>query len=155
MDTEKLEKSYDESEDKILIEGEFRNTSFIVGIALAVVGMVFSIFSIINPKEQFPVSIDYMIMIFAVLCIAMCIKELLLNRSRKLTVTNSRVFGNTGRNSFDISYSDISNVDQKVRKSIIYGSTIYLNIKTSSNTEVSIEQLKNLEKVSQVIKSKI
>ncbi len=155
MDTEKLEKSYDESEDKILIEGEFRSIAFIVGIVMSVAAMIFSIFSIINPKEQFPVSIDYMIMIFAVLCIAMCIKELLLNRSRKLTVTNSRVFGNTGRNSFDISYSDISNVDQKVRKSIIYGSTIYLNIKTSSNTEVSIEQLKNLEKVSQVIKSKI
>ncbi len=155
MDTEKVEKSFDESGEKVLIEGEFRNVSFMVGIAMSVAGMIFSFFNIINPQEGLSSGIDYMIVIFAVLCLVMCIKELLLNRNRKLSVTNNRVYGNTGRDSFDFLYSNISGVELKIRKSVIYGSIQYLSIKTSSNAEVNIEQLKNLERISQVIKSKL
>jgi len=71
-----------------------------------------------------------------------------------MCLTENRIYGNTGYKTFDILYSDITVVEERTKKSFIYGNLIYLYIKTSTNTELQIEQLKNIEKITQLIKSK-
>jgi len=154
MDNEKNTNSLEERGEKILLKGEFHNTVFIVGIVLAIVCIVFSSFYLAGENADVFAGIDYIIITVAVISLFMCIKELVLNRKRMMCLTDKRVYGNTGYSPFDIPYSDISDIEEKTKKSFVFGNLQYLYIKTASNTEFKIEQLKNIEKVIQVIKSK-
>ena len=153
MDNEKNTNSLEERGEKILLKVEFHNTVFIVGIVLAIVCIVFSSFYLTGENADVLADIDYIIITISVVSLFLCVKELVLNRKRMLCLTDKRVFGHTGHSSFDFPYSDIKNIEEKSKKSFIYGNLSYLYIKTASNTEYKIEQLKNIEKVIQVIKS--
>jgi|GEM_PF-5827038 len=153
MDNEKNTITFGEKEEKVLLKGEFHNTVFIVGIVLAIVCIVFSSFYLAGGNEDVFAEIDYIIITVSVISLFMCVKELVLNRKRMLCLTDKRVSGNTGYSSFDIPYNDITDIEIKTTKSFLYGNQPYLYIKTASNTEYKIEQLKNIEKVIQVIKS--
>ncbi len=154
MDNELATKSLDETGDTILIEGVFNKKVFYLGVVLAILCIVVSLISLTSGKENMFAGLDYLILASAAYALYMSVKEIILNRKRKLSVTENRVFGNTGRDSFDILVSDIVSVEQQTRKDFINGRIQYLYIKTNTNTEINIEQLKNLEKVTQVIKSK-
>ncbi|NLX63659.1 MAG: hypothetical protein GX022_02610 [Clostridiaceae bacterium] len=153
MNNEKNTNILEERGEKILLKGEFHNKVFIVGIVLAIVCIVFSSFYLAGENADVFAEIDYIIITVSVVSLFLCVKELILNRKRMLCLTDKRVFGNTGYSSFDIPYCDITNIEEKTKKSFIYGNLSYLYIKTASNTEYKIEQLKNIEKVIQVIKS--
>ena len=154
MDNELTTKSLDGTGDTILIEGVYNRKVFYVGVALAILCIVISLISLTSGKENMFVGLDYLILASAAYALIISVKEIFLNRKRKLSVTENRVFGNTGRDSFDIPLSDIVSVEQQTRKDFINGKVQYLYIKTNSNTEMKLEQLKNLEKVTQVIKAK-
>ncbi len=154
MDNEISTKSFDEREEEILLKGEYNNTVFIVGIVLAIICIIFSVFYLVGEQEAIFPGLDYAIIVVSVIFIFICIKELVLNRKRMMCLTENRIYGNTGYNTFDILYSDITAVEERTKKSFIYGNLIYLYIKTSTNTELQIEQLKNIEKITQLIKSK-
>lgn len=154
MDNELATKSLDETGDTILIEGVFNKKVFYLGVVLAILCIVVSLISLTSGKENMFAGLDYLILASAAYALYMSVKEIILNRKRKLSVTENRVFGNTGRDSFDILVSDIVSVEQQTRKDFINGRIQYLYIKTNTNSEINIEQLKNLEKVTQVIKSK-
>jgi len=114
----------------------------------------FSVFYLVGEQDSIFPGLDYAIIVVSVIFIFICIKELVLNRKRMMCLTENRIYGNTGYNTFDILYSDITAVEERTKKSFIYGNLIYLYIKTSTNTELQIEQLKNIEKITQLIKSK-
>ncbi|MGI6123986.1 MAG: hypothetical protein ACOYIG_07310 [Acetivibrionales bacterium] len=154
LNNEISEKSFDEKEEKILIEGEFKKTVFIIGLVLAIFCIITSLISLYKRNDSMIAGLDYIILISSAYFMTLSVKEILLNRKRKISVTENRMFGNTGHDSFDLLYSEIESVEQKSRRDIFYGDIHYLYIKTNTNTELKIEQLKNLEKVNQVIKSK-
>jgi len=153
MDNEKNTNSLEKRGEKILLKGEFHHTVFIVGIVIAIVCIVFSSFYLTGENADVLAEIDYIIITISVVSLFLCVKELILNRKRMLCLTDKRVLGNTGYSPFDIPYSDIATIEEKTKKSFLYGNLSYLYIKTISNTEYKIEQLKNIEKVIQVIKS--
>lgn len=155
MDNEISTKAFDERGETILLKGDFHNKVFILGIVLAITSIIMSS-SFLTTGEQTVTlpGIDYMIIIVSAIFLFVCIKELLLNRKRMMCLTGDRVFGNTGLNSFDLLYTDIVDIEEKTKKSFINGNMRYLYIKTNSNTELKIEQLKNIEKVVEVIKAK-
>jgi len=144
----------DERGEKTLLKGEFHNTVFIVGIVLGIIGIILSILYLTGENAAVFAGIDYIIIIFSIVFIFVCIKELVLNRKRMIGLTDSKVFGNTGYKSFDILYSNIAEIEERVKRSFMYGNNRYLYIKTVSNTEINIEQLKNTDKIIQFIKSK-
>lgn len=154
MDNEISTKSFDGSEEKILLKGEYNNTAFIIGIVLAIICIIFSVFYIVGEQDSIFPGLDYTIIVISIIFMFICIKELVLNRKRMMCLTEIRIYGNTGYKTFDILYSDITVVEERTKKSFIYGNIIYLYIKTNTNTELIIEQLKNIGKIIQLIKSK-
>ncbi|MGI6085705.1 MAG: hypothetical protein ACOYIF_09720 [Acetivibrionales bacterium] len=146
--------SPNDQEEAVLIEGEFNNKVFIIGIVLSALCIITSLISLSRGKENTLAGFDYIILITSAYFLALSVKEVSLNRNRRLSVTENRIFGNTGSESFDLLHSDIVSIEQKTKKNVLYGNIQYLHIKTKMNTELSIEQLRNLEKVLQVIKSK-
>lgn len=154
INNEVCTKNIDEKGDTILIEGEFNKTIFIIGVVLSAFCIITSLISLTRRNETIIASFDYIILISSAYFLALSIKEILLNRKRRISVTKNRIFGNTGSKSFDLLYSDIVSVEQKSKKNVLYGNIQYLYIKTNKNTELSLEQLRNLGKVLQVIKSK-
>jgi hypothetical protein len=154
MDNEISTKSFDGSEEKILLKGEYNNTAFIIGIVLAIICIIFSVFYIVGEQDSIFPGLDYTIIVISIIFMFICIKELVLNRKRMMCLTENRIYGNTGYKTFDILYSDITVVEERTKKSFIYGNIIYLYIKTNTNTELIIEQLKNIGKIIQLIKSK-
>ncbi|NLE25142.1 MAG: hypothetical protein GX625_07350, partial [Clostridiaceae bacterium] len=142
MDNEISTRSLDEKGDTIIIEGVYNRNVFYFGVGLAIICIVFSIISLTSGQDNMFAGLDYLMIAGGGYALYISIKEIILNRKRKLCVTENRVFGNTGRDPFDIPLNDIVNVEQQSRKDFVNGKTEYLFIKTNNN-EIKIEQLKN------------
>ena len=97
MDNE-MNTTLDERGEKTLLKGEFHNTVFIVGIVLGIIGIILSILYLTGENAAVFAGIDYIIIIFSIVFIFVCIKELVLNRKRMIGLTDSKVFGNKGIN---------------------------------------------------------
>jgi len=67
MDNEISTKSFDGSEEKILLKGEYNNTAFIIGIVLAIICIIFSVFYIVGEQDSIFPGLDYTIIVISVI----------------------------------------------------------------------------------------
>ena len=145
----------DENGKAILIESILNKRSFVIGIVLGLFCVAVSILFLTSNREYGTDFLDWVILGIAIIVTAVCIREVLLNQKRYLALTEDRIYGHTGHVPLDIKYKEITVADVKSRNNFLYGTIMYLFIRTMDGKEYKIEQIKNIEEIGRVLDSKL
>lgn len=141
----------DDKGEKILVQGILNKRIFVIGLFMAILAGAMSLTFLTNNSQNQTNTLDWIILAFAVVVLYLCIREILLNRTRSIAVTPSRVFGNTGKEAFDLPFSEIAGAAVKTRNNFLYGTIVYLQMTSKSGKTYVIEQIKNMADVARVL----